>query len=475
MTLLDDPAGQPPPGSSSGRDFDRTPPQAVEAEQSVLGAMMLSKDAIADVVEVIKPGDFYRPAHQLVYDAILDLYARGEPADAVTVSAELTRGGQLTRIGGATYLHTLISMVPTAANAGYYAAIVADRATLRRLVTAGTRIVQMGYDAASGANDVVGTTDDVVDRAQVEIYDVTERRTTEDYVHIETLLQSTLDEIEKISATGGVGTGIPTGFQQLDEITNGLHPGQMVTVAGRPGSGKALALDTPLPTPTGWTSMGAVQVGDHLLGADGRPTRVVAATEVMVGRPCYEVEFSDGSVIIADAEHQWLTTTRGMRRRSANSVAAPARWTLSAACRQRADDAASRYADVPDALVTVREMAAELGDDLLTAVQRAAWQVGLGRTRPAPGCRPEPVLPVADAGVLASRARGRARRTGSAARRGPPCQPHGVGRDHRAARRHLALRHRRPPPQPRGRLRPPAHAARGRSAGTAVHPRRVVG
>ena len=88
--------------------------------------------------------------------SVLNLYARGEPADAVTVSAELTRGGQLNRIGGATYLHTLISMVPTAANAGYYAAIVAERATLRRLVTAGTRIVQMGYDAASGANDVVG-------------------------------------------------------------------------------------------------------------------------------------------------------------------------------------------------------------------------------------------------------------------------------------------------------------------------------
>ncbi len=225
-------------------DFDRTPPQAIEAEQSVLGAMMLSKDAIADVVEVVRPGDFYRPAHQLIYDAVLDLYGRGEPADAVTVSAELTRAGQLVRAGGAPYLHTLISMVPTAANAGYYAEIVAERATLRRLVVAGTRIVQMGYDTASGAADVVGTVDDVVDRAQAEIYEVTERRTSEDYVHIETLLQPTLDEIDKISAQGGVGTGIPTGFTRLDEITNGLHAGQMVTVAGRPGSGKStLALD----------------------------------------------------------------------------------------------------------------------------------------------------------------------------------------------------------------------------------------
>jgi replicative DNA helicase len=225
-------------------ELDRTPPQAIEAEQSVLGAMMLSKDAIADVVEALRPGDFYRPAHQLLYDAILDLYARGEPADAVTVSAELTRNGQLLRVGGAPYLHTLISLVPTAANAGYYAQIVAERAVLRRLVTAGTRIVQMGYDTASGSSSIVGTVDDVVDRAQSEIYEVTERRTSEDYVHIESLLQVTLDEIDKISSTGGVGTGIPTGFHQLDEITNGLHPGQMVTIAGRPGSGKStLALD----------------------------------------------------------------------------------------------------------------------------------------------------------------------------------------------------------------------------------------
>src|SRR3954447_17802098 len=252
MTLVDEPRKA---ASGGAPEFDRTPPQDIPAEQSVLGAMMLSKDAIADVVEVIKPGDFYRPAHQLIYDAVLDLYARGDPADAVTVSAELTRSGQLNRVGGAPYRHTLISSVPTAANAGYYAAIVADRATLRRLVTAGTRIVQMGYDASSGSNDAQGSVDDIVDRAQAEIYDVTERRTSEDYVHIETLLQETLDEIEKISSTGGIGTGIPTGFQQLDEITNGLHPGQMVTVAGRPGSGKSLALDTPLPTPTGWTTM----------------------------------------------------------------------------------------------------------------------------------------------------------------------------------------------------------------------------
>ncbi|MFI6777740.1 replicative DNA helicase [Nocardia sp. NPDC050412] len=272
------------------------------AEQSVLGGMLLSKDAIADVVEVLRPGDFYRPAHQAVYDTILDLYGRGEPADPVTVSAGLDRRGELKRIGGPPYLVTLTQTVPTAANAGYYAEIVAEKAILRRLVEAGTRIVQYGYAGADG-QDIA----EVVDRAQAEVYEVTERRTTEDFLPLEELLQPTMDEIDSIASRGGISVGVPTGFTELDELTNGLHPGQMIIVAARPGVGKALALATPLPTPTGWTTMGEVRRGDELLDAEGRPTRVLAATEVLTERPCYEVEFSDGTVIVADEQHQWLT------------------------------------------------------------------------------------------------------------------------------------------------------------------------
>ncbi|HWC35524.1 MAG TPA: replicative DNA helicase [Mycobacteriales bacterium] len=292
-------------------ELDRTPPQDIAAEQCALGGMLLSKDAIADVVEVIKPSDFYRPAHQTIYDAIIDLYGKGEPADPVTVAAELTRNGSLERIGGAPYLHTLIASVPTAANAGYYAEIIRERAILRRLVEAGTKVVQLGYGAASGMG---GDVDDVVDRAQAAVYEVVERRTSEDYVGLEAAMWATYNEIEAIGNRGGELFGVPTGFRDLDELTNGLHDGQLIVVAGRPGLGKALALDTPLATPTGWTTMGAVAVGDYLIGADGRRTRVVAATEVMVGRPCYEVHFDDGTVIVADEQHQWLTQTRKSRR-----------------------------------------------------------------------------------------------------------------------------------------------------------------
>jgi len=287
---------------------DRVPPQDVHAEQSVLGSMMLSKDAIADSIEVLRGVDFYRPAHELVFEAILDLYGRGEPADAITVADELTKRGELSRVGGQSYLHQLIAGVPTAANAGYYAQIVAERAVLRRLVDAGTRIVQLGYGTAGG--DV----EEIVNTAQAEVYAVADKRGGEDYHLLGELLEATADEIEQASGSTGEMVGVPTGFTDLDDLTNGLHPGQMIVIAARPAMGKALALDTPLPTPQGWTTMGEVAVGDQVLGADGRPTAVVAVTDVMTGRPCYEVTFSDGSRLVADEQHQWFTETRASRR-----------------------------------------------------------------------------------------------------------------------------------------------------------------
>lgn len=291
-----------PPGG-----FERVPPQDLDAEKSVLGGMLLSKDAIADVVEVLKGQDFYRPAHETVYTAVLDLYAKGEPADPITVTAELTKRGEIARVGGPGYVQSLVQAVPTAANAEYYAEIVHERAVLRRLVEAGTRITQMGYAAD-------GDVDDIVNSAQAEIYAVTEQRTSEDYLPLGDIMEGALDEIEAIGSRSGQMTGVPTGFTDLDSLTNGLHPGQMIVIAARPAMGKALALDTPLPTPEGWTTMGEVRAGDALLDASGKPTRIVAVTDVLTDRECYEVVFDDGTTVTADAEHQWLTRTRASRR-----------------------------------------------------------------------------------------------------------------------------------------------------------------
>ena len=224
------------PGRGSGY-ADRTPPQDNDAEQSVLGSMLLSKDAIADVVDVIKGVDYYRPAHEVIHDAVIDLYGRGEPADPITVAAELQKRGELQRIGGAPYLHTLSANVPIAANAGYYAEIVRDKAILRRLVEAGTRIAALGYAGE-------GQIDDVVDHAQAEVYKVTDRRASVDYAPLSDIMSGVLDEIEAIGNREAGLYGVPTGFADLDDLTNGLHSGQMIIVAARPAMGKStLALD----------------------------------------------------------------------------------------------------------------------------------------------------------------------------------------------------------------------------------------
>ncbi|MFJ7168546.1 replicative DNA helicase [Streptomyces globosus] len=259
-------------GAWDGGGFERVPPQDLDAEQSVLGGMLLSKDAIADVVEIIKGHDFYRPSHETIYQAILDLYAKGEPADPITVGAELTRRGEIGKVGGVSYLHTLVQSVPTAANASYYAEIVHERAVLRRLVAAGTKITQMGYAAD-------GDVDEIVNSAQAEIYAVTEQRTSEDYLPLGDIMEGALDEIEAIGSRSGQMSGVPTGFTDLDSLTNGLHPGQMIVIAARPAMGKStLALDfaracsikSNLPSVIFSLEMGRNEIAMRLLSAEAR-------------------------------------------------------------------------------------------------------------------------------------------------------------------------------------------------------------
>ncbi len=256
-------------GSSYG---DRTPPQDNVAEQCVLGAMMLSKDAIADVVGLINGSDFYRPAHESIYEAVIDLYGRGEPADAITVADELLKRGELARLGGAPYLHTLVASVPVAANAGYYADIVREKAILRRLIDAGTKIVQIGF---AGEGEV----DSVVDRAEAEIFGVTDRGGSEDYLPLGSIMEATLDELEAIGERGGGISGVPTGFGDLDELTNGLHAGQMVIIAARPAIGKSMiSLDLArsasirhgLPSVIFSLEMGRTEITMRLLSAEAK-------------------------------------------------------------------------------------------------------------------------------------------------------------------------------------------------------------
>ncbi|MGX5681733.1 replicative DNA helicase [Schumannella luteola] len=261
---------QRPAGDSGAPRGDRVPPHDLLAEQSAIGGMLLSKDAVADVIETVRAVDFYIPKHETIFDAILTLYSHGEPTDVIAVTDELTKTGQLGRAGGAEYLHTLTALVPTAANAGFYATIVAEKAVLRRLVEAGTRIVQMGY-ASEG--EVV----DLVNNAQAEIYSVTGGVESEDYVPLTEAVTSAIDEIEAARGRDGQMVGVPTGFTELDELTNGLHPGQMIIIAARPAIGKStLGLDIArsaaikhdLPTIVFSLEMGRSEIAMRLLSAE---------------------------------------------------------------------------------------------------------------------------------------------------------------------------------------------------------------
>lgn len=252
------------------RGPDRVPPHDLLAEQSALGGMLLSKDAVADVIEVVRGLDFYIPKHEVIFEAIMSLYSHGEPTDVIAVTDELTKSGSLSRAGGADYLHTLTAIVPTAANAGYYASLVAEKAVLRRLVEAGTRIVQMGYASE-------GEVMDLVNNAQAEIYQVAGGVEAEDFIPLTEAVTTAIDEIEAAKGRDGQMTGVPTGFHDLDALTNGLHPGQLILVAARPALGKStLALDFAraaaikhnMPTIIFSLEMGRSEIAMRLLSAE---------------------------------------------------------------------------------------------------------------------------------------------------------------------------------------------------------------
>lgn len=211
--------------------LERVPPHNIEAEESLLGAMLISGDAIGDVQEIVGADDFYREAHTKIFSAILDLYAHGEPVDAVTVAEALKKSGALEEVGGKAYIHTLVSVVPAAANAKYYAQIVERNAVLRSLISAASQIAALGYEVP----DDLGA---AIDKAETLIFEATKRRIHERFTSMRELLTESFERIEKLTQSQSYVTGVPTGFPELDKITSGLQPSDLIVVAGRPSMGK---------------------------------------------------------------------------------------------------------------------------------------------------------------------------------------------------------------------------------------------
>jgi replicative DNA helicase len=218
--------------------FDRVPPQSLENEQGVLGSMMIARSAIEKAREILRPEDFYRDAHRIIFDAICNLNDRSEPADLLTLAEELRRLNHLEQVGGTEYLATLIDAVPTAAHVEYYSRIVQEKGILRNLIEVGMKLVNMGYEP--GEEEIAS----LVDRAEQEVFAIGRFKRQRYFVPLKEVLLEAMEMLEKREAAGLKVTGVPTGFAPLDIMTAGLQPGDFVVVAGRPSMGKtALCLN----------------------------------------------------------------------------------------------------------------------------------------------------------------------------------------------------------------------------------------
>ncbi|NPV42586.1 MAG: replicative DNA helicase [Firmicutes bacterium] len=211
--------------------LQRVPPQNIEAEQSVLGAMLLEKEAILSASEILKGEDFYKESHKKIFEVIIDLYDKNEPVDLITVSEELRKRNALEEIGGITYITALANSVPTAANVAYHAKIVKDKSIMRKLIHVSTKLVSMGYEVG---RDV----EEVLDEAERMIFEIAQRRSMEGFASIRDVVIETFDMIEQLYKNKGRMTGVPTGFLDLDEMTSGFQPSDLIIIAARPSMGK---------------------------------------------------------------------------------------------------------------------------------------------------------------------------------------------------------------------------------------------
>jgi replicative DNA helicase len=214
--------------------LDRLPPQNIEAEQSVLGAILLENEALASVLEYLTPDDFYKDAHKKIFIAMLELYEKNEPIDLITLTEQMSKKEQLEEIGGASYLSSIVSQVPTSANVKYHSKIVKEKAILRNLIKTATEIITMSYDPDISGQDV----NELLDLAETKIFSISEKTVRSSYVHVKDVLKDTIELVDKLYNKKHLITGLPTGFTDLDAATTGFHPGELIVIGARPGMGK---------------------------------------------------------------------------------------------------------------------------------------------------------------------------------------------------------------------------------------------
>ena len=278
----------------------RLPPHSVEAEQAVLGGLLLSNNAFDRIGDVVSESDFYRADHRVLWRVITKLIDDSKPADVLTVTEALKVSGELQDVGGLAYLHQLATSTPSAANIRRYAEIVRERAIMRKLAEVGTSIADLAYSPQGREAR------QLLDEAETRILEIGEKggRSSESFAVMSQLLGEVMSRLDELHKNPAAVTGKATGFVDLDEMTTGLQEGDLVIVAGRPAMGKAQPLDAKIKTPSGWCEMGALQVGDAVASHDGDASIVTGIYPQGV-RQVYRLTFSDGRSAEACAEHLW--------------------------------------------------------------------------------------------------------------------------------------------------------------------------
>lgn len=212
-------------------ELGRNPPQNISAEQAALGSMLLQEEAILHSIDILKPEDFYQKSHQIIFQCILDLFEKSQGVDLVTLTEELNRKNLLEKIGGVTYLTNLINSVPTAANIEYYIKIIEEKSILRSLINNSTKIVSMAYEEKEDAKILL-------DKAEHLVFEISDRNIRQSFVPIKEIIQDSYEKIEDLYHREEFITGVPSGYEELDDITTGFQPSELIVVAGRPGMGK---------------------------------------------------------------------------------------------------------------------------------------------------------------------------------------------------------------------------------------------
>ena len=256
--------------------LQRIPPYNIEAEESLLGSMLISRDSVSAILQIVKSDDFYRSSNQMIFEAVLDMYSRGEPSDPITVADHLKKKGQLDEVGGKTFIHSLISNIPLAANSEYYARIVRNHSILRKLIYAATEIATMGYEVPE---DLVST----VDKAQELIFsiyrDLNEGNSRNAVSIMKDIVSEVYEQVEALHESGSDISGIPTGFIDFDHYSSGLHNSDMIVIAARPGMGKTafvlgmaknIAIKEKIPIAVFSLEMSKQQIAQRLMSAQSR-------------------------------------------------------------------------------------------------------------------------------------------------------------------------------------------------------------